>query len=75
MQAAATIGFSRNPVNGYRMPAAMGTMWRARDGRRLACLVNVSGTELRLNWQLPDGATNERQLTLPPRSVTSIPLP
>jgi hypothetical protein len=25
MQAAATMGFSRNPVNGYRMPAAMGT--------------------------------------------------
>ena len=67
--------WNREPACRFKMPAAMGTMWRARDGRRLACLVNVSGTELRLNWQLPDGATNERQLTLPPRSVTSIPLP
>jgi hypothetical protein len=52
----------------------MGTLWRARDGRRLACLVNVSGKELRVTCQL-GGTDGERQLTLAPRSVTSVPLP
>ena len=50
----------------------MGTLWRARDGRRLACIVNVSGKELSVTCQLGD--TN-RTLTLTPRSVISIPLP
>ena len=50
----------------------MGTLWRACDGRRLACIVNVSGKELRVTCQL--GGT-DRTLTLAPRSVTSIPLP
>jgi hypothetical protein len=50
----------------------MGTLWQARDGRRLACLVNVSGKELCVTCQL--GGT-DRTLTLAPRSVTSIPLP
>ena len=50
----------------------MGTLWQARDGRRLACLVNVSGKELRVTCQL---AGTDRTLTLAPRSVTSIPLP
>ncbi len=64
--------WNRKPACHFRLPAAMGTLWRARDGRRLACLVNVSGKELRVTCQL-DGT--DRTLTLAPRSVTSIPLP
>ena len=52
----------------------MGTLWQARDGRRLACLVNASGRELRVTCQL-GGTDGERSLTLAPRSVISIPLP
>ena len=66
--------WNRKPACGFTLPAAMGTLWRARDGRRLACLVNVSGQELRVTCQL-GGTDGERQLTLAPRSVTSIPLP
>ena len=66
--------WNRKPACGFTLPAAMGTLWRARDGRRLACLVNVSGQELRVTCQL-GGTDGERPLTLAPRSVTSIPLP
>ena len=66
--------WNRKPACHFRLPAAMGTLWCARDGRRLACLVNVSGQELRVTCQL-GGTDGERQLTLAPRSVTSIPLP
>ena len=64
--------WNRKPAGHFRLPAAMGTLWRARDGRRLACIVNVSGKELSVTCQLGD--TN-RTLTLTPRSVISIPLP
>ena len=66
--------WNRKPACGFKLPAAMGTLWRARDGRRLACLVNVSGKELRVTCQL-GGTDGERQLTLGSRSVISIPLP
>ena len=64
--------WNRKPACHFRLPAVMGTLWQARDGRRLACIVNVSGEELRVTCQL-DGT--DRTLTLAPRSVTSIPLP
>ena len=64
--------WNRKPACHFRLPAAMGTLWRARDGRRLASIVNVPGKELRVTCQL--GGT-DRTLTLAPRSVTSIPLP
>ena len=64
--------WNRKPACHFRLPPAMGTLWQARDGRRLACIVNVSGKELRVTCQL--GGT-DRTLTLAPRSVTSIPLP
>jgi hypothetical protein len=64
--------WQRNSTYRFRLPAVMGTLWQARDGRRLACLVNVSGKELRHTWRL---GNTDRTLTLAPRSVTSIPLP
>ena len=67
------IAWERKPACRLKMPAAMGTLWRASDGRRLACIVNVSGKELVVKCQL-GGTDGERQLTLAPRSVTSIPL-
>ena len=64
--------WQRNSTYRFRLPAVMGTLWQARDGRRFACLVNVSGKELRHTWRL---GNTDRTLTLAPRSVTSIPLP
>ena len=60
--------WQRNSTYRFRLPAVMGTLWQARDGRRLACLVNISGKELRVTCQL---GGNDRTLTLPPRSVQS----
>jgi len=62
--------WKRKPACRFRLPAAMGTIWRARDGRRLVCLVNVSGNEQPFTYRL-DGAP-ARTLMLPPRSVRSI---
>ena len=63
--------WNRNPACNFKMPAAIGTLWRARDGRRLACLVNVSGKAINIAWQ-PDESSGKRPLALAPRSVTSI---
>ncbi|MBR1588693.1 MAG: hypothetical protein IJ658_10250 [Kiritimatiellae bacterium] len=57
----------------FRLPAAMGTLWRAPDGRRLACFVNVSGIARPFTYRLGDGPA--RTITLPPRSVKSILAP
>ena len=62
--------WKRKPACRFRLPAAMGTIWRARDGRRLVCLVNVSGNEQPFTYRLDDAPA--RTLTLPPRSVRSI---
>ena len=61
--------WNRKPSCSFRLPAAIGAVWRARDGRRLVCLVNISGQEQPFTCRLDDGPT--RTLTLPPRSVQS----
>ena len=62
--------WNRKPACRFRLPAAMGTLWRARDGRRLACFVNASGQAQTFTYRLDDGPM--RTLTLPPRSVRSV---
>ena len=52
----------------FRMPAVRGAVWRARDGRRLVCLVNVSGEDQTFSYRA--GRSGEvRSHTLQPRSV------
>ena len=62
--------WNRKPACRFRLPAAMGTLWRARDGRRLACFVNVSSQAQPFTCRLDDGPV--RTFTLPPRSVQSV---
>jgi len=52
----------------FKMPAAMGTVWRARDGRRRAFVVNASGEKV----AFPAGRAGT--LVLEPRSVVSVEL-
>ena len=60
--------WTRHPACRFRVPAVMGTVWRARDGRRLVCLVNVSGEEQTFSYRA--GSSGEvRSHVLPPRSV------
>lgn len=60
----------RKPGCSFRLPAAMGSVWRALDGRRLVCLVNISGCEQRFEYRLrPDGPM--RVAVLPPRSAVT----